>query len=287
MSYAADGKVTNAAVNYSLLLGQDELSRYADEGLVVPRYKLPIDIVNRLRDLVDGLIAANPKVPPELLLDVNVDDRKLHDNMVGNKEFLRYAAYPPLLLILEQILGPDILLWDCAVICKPPGDGKEIPWHQDSRYFVKISPLATATIWIAVDGSTPENGGMKYIPGSHKRGVLNHVRLDKVIRGFEEGIDPTEYDESLAKDVVLEPGQFCVFQAHTIHGSPANRSTRRRAGLIYRYIPGTVVYDDSVPSLLDGNGKPIDPRGRPVYLLRGQDRTGRNKLTPFPLFLEA
>jgi hypothetical protein len=270
----------------SAILGDDEIARYEEEGLLIPRYSLPADVLGRIRKQVDGLIAANPNVRPELLLDVNVDDDRLGKREhIGNKNFLRYAVHPPLLRLLEQLIGQDILLWDCAVICKPSGDGHAIPWHQDSPYFVKIRPLTTATVWIAVDGSDPGNGGMKFIPGSHKRGMLPHIRLDgNAIKGFEEGADPTVFDENDARDVILEPGQFCIFQAHTLHGSPPNNSQRRRAGLIYRYIPGTTVYDDSVPSLKDANGKNIDPTGRPVYLVQGRDRTGRNKMTPFPEF---
>ncbi len=268
----------------SAILSDEEVARYHRDGLLIPRYRLPPDAVKHLQKLIDELIARNPDVPQELLLDANVEDGSLGP-VTGSREFLKYAAYPPLLDVLEQIIGPDILLWDVAVICKPPATGKPIAWHQDSPYMVKIKPIVTATIWLAVDGANPGNGGMRFMPGAHKRGMLEHVRLTgDVLTGFETSVKPGLLDEREARDVILEPGQFCVFHAHTPHSSPPNRSGRRRAGLILRYIPGTTFYDDTVAAVLDQQGNPVEPQGRPIYLLRGEDRTGRNVLTELPSF---
>ena len=50
---------------------------------------------------------------------------------------------------------------------------------------------------------------------------------------------------------------------------------------------GSSVYDDSQIGLLDSKGEPVDPVGRPIYLVRGRDRTGRNVLTDLPAFAGA
>lgn len=275
------GEVTKA------VLSDEEVARYHADGLLIPEYRLPEEVLGEVRTLIQGLIARNPNVPPELLLNVNVEDGSLGE-VIGNREFLRYAAYPPFLDLLEQILGPDIILWDCVVFCKPPVRGKAIPFHQDSPYLVRIKPIVTATIWIAVDPTSAENGCLRFIPGSHKRGVMDHIRLEgDVLLGFETGLDPAQMDERKARDVALEAGQFCIFHAHTVHGSMPNLSGKRRAALAFRYMPGTSLYDDAAPSLLDANGDPIEPVGRPIYLLRGQDRTGQNVFTDLPSFATA
>ncbi len=36
---------------------------------------------------------------------------------------------------VEDIIGPDILLWDSTFIIKEPGDGKYVSWHQDLTYW--------------------------------------------------------------------------------------------------------------------------------------------------------
>jgi hypothetical protein len=66
-------------------------------------------------------------------------------------------------------------------------------------------------------------------------------------------------DESLAVDVVLSPGDVEVHHPNIIHGSGANRSPRRRAGLTIRYIPtSTRILAPNHPCafLLRGNAVP-------------------------------
>ena len=69
--------------------------------------------------------------------------------------------------MLEHVPDVDSTVQAVANLCKPGGDGMEVPWHQDGQYW-PIRPLATCTAWIALDDSTPENGCLKIIPGSHK-----------------------------------------------------------------------------------------------------------------------
>ena len=53
-------------------------------------------------------------------------------------------------------------------IAKPKGDGKAVPWHTDGAYWRKrLVPMNVITLWLAVDDSTPENGCMRVIPGTH------------------------------------------------------------------------------------------------------------------------
>ena len=41
--------------------------------------------------------------------------------------------------VVESIIGPDIALWSSHFICKPPGVGKRVPWHEDSRTGARCS----------------------------------------------------------------------------------------------------------------------------------------------------
>ncbi len=263
------------------ILGDDEIQHYRRDGLLIPRYRLPATFIANAAAAIQALVAANPNRPPYVLTNVE-EEGDGPSGIAGSRRFLELAAFPPLLDMMEQLIGPDLLLWDCAVISKPPGAGKVIFWHQDSPYLPRIKPLTTTTYWISIDGATPENGCMNYIPGSHTRGILRHSRQEADLPGFEEKLDESEVDLATARPVALEPGQFCIFDCHTVHGSNANRSTRPRTALLFRFIPGTSYYDCSVQPYVGGDGVPLDTEERPVYLLRGQDRTGLNKLWPLP-----
>jgi hypothetical protein len=76
-------------------------------------------------------------------------------------------------------IGPDIALWNMSFFAKPALNGKKTPMHQEGEYW-PIVPLATCTVWIAIDEATVENGCLRYIPGSHKerRLMVHEVKDD-------------------------------------------------------------------------------------------------------------
>merc|ERR1712202_29977 len=64
--------------------------------------------------------------------------------------FLNYARQPEILDMVEQLLGPNIALRNSSFFAKPERKGQQTPWHQDGEYW-PIRPLATCTVWIAVE----------------------------------------------------------------------------------------------------------------------------------------
>jgi len=63
---------------------------------------------------------------------------------------------------------------------------------------------------------------------------------------------------------------------YLIHGSNANRSTRRRAGFVIRYMPATSVFERADGDKHVQSGVTFSMSKRPIWLLRGKDRSGRN-----------
>jgi hypothetical protein len=254
-------------------LSAGERAAYARDGIVVPRARLGDTALGRLREALDRLLAENPDRRPEQL--VNAHLRRGPEGIRGSDVFLAVARDPALADLVADVLGPDVILWGCQVFCKPGGDGMEVPWHQDGHYW-PIRPLATATAWIALDDSTVDNGCMRVIPGSHRRGLLPHAKAprDRVVLDLE--VDPSAYDPASARDVVLEAGQLSLHDVHLIHGSRPNGSPRRRAGLAIRYMPATSRFDRTVPPVTRYGDAPIDFSRRPLWLVRGTDRAGND-----------
>jgi hypothetical protein len=255
------------------MLSGAELERYREEGLVVPRDRLPPALLAEMRAALDRLIAENPKVRPEHLV---LRWGGGADALPTHARFLEFAKQPLLLDLVEQVLGPDIVLWGAHVFCKPAGTGLEVPWHQDGQYW-PIRPLASCTVWVALDDSGPENGCMRYAPGSHRTRSVYHHRLDeRPDLAINQIVAEGQFDEAAARDVVLEAGQMSIHDVYLIHGSRANRSTKRRAGFAIRYMPATSLYDRSV--VFPGGAAAIRQNMalRPIYLVRGVDRHGGN-----------
>jgi ectoine hydroxylase-related dioxygenase (phytanoyl-CoA dioxygenase family) len=227
-----------------------------------------------MRAALDRLIAANPGVRPEKLVSAHLEDGS--EGVKGVRDFLDLAKDPELVELIADAIGDDVILWGCQVFCKPAGDGLETPWHQDGHYW-PIRPLANCTAWIALDASTRDNGCLRVIPGSHRRKKLfRHLRENRDDVVLTQRIDDPAFDEGEAVDVELEPGQMSLHDVYMIHGAAANRSSKRRAGVAIRYMPGTSVFERDLMPASSASGYLVDFSTRPLWLLRGRDRTGRN-----------
>jgi hypothetical protein len=256
-------------------LTQAELDHYRERGYVIPRYRLPDDLLQRMRQSLDGLLATYTDVAPEDLANPHMLPPT--EGTQANP-FMQAARRPEILDMLEQLIGPDIVLWITRVLCKPAAKGREVPWHQDGEYW-PMRPLATCSVWIALDPVSTENGCMRFIPGSHKQQELyrHHVsNRDNLVLNLE--LDQDQFDEARAVNVELEPGQMSLHDVRLIHGSLANTSGRRRAALIMRYMPATSHYDRSLVKQRRDNS-PFNIFDQPLWLMRGVDRSGRNDFT--------
>jgi hypothetical protein len=255
------------------LLDRSEIESYHRQGYIVPRYRLPDGLLARIRASLEKLIAENPERRPEhLVLRWGGGEQAL----TTHSEFLDFVRQPELLDIVEQLLGPDLVCWGAHMFCKPAGHGLEVPWHQDGQYW-PIRPLATCTVWIALDDSTTENGCLRVIPGSHRSQTCYHHRLDeRPALAINQSVEDDQFDPNEAADVVLQAGQMSIHDVYMIHGSNANRSDKRRAGLAIRYMPATSLYDRDIK--LTGGAAAIkqDMSRRPIYLVRGRDRAGND-----------
>jgi ectoine hydroxylase-related dioxygenase (phytanoyl-CoA dioxygenase family) len=178
--------------------------------------------------------------------------------------------------MVTQILGPDVALWNMSFFAKPAGNGRKVPWHQDGEYW-PVRPLATCTVWLAVDDATCENGCLRFIRGSHKRRSLApHATNDSSDLALNQEIDAECYDESAAVDLVLEAGQMSLHDVYLVHGSEANRSPKPRRGMTMRFMPTTSVFDRGLASEIHDRIGITDHSQRTLYLMSGVDRSGEN-----------
>lgn len=260
-------------------LSDAEVRQYHDQGYLVPTLRLPAAQVDGLREALDRLIRGNPGVRPEKLVSAHLagrGDSANDEGVRGQAAFLELAQDPQILDVVEQLIGPDIILWGCHVFCKPAGDGHETPWHQDGHYW-PIRPLANCTVWVALDPSTTENGCLRVIPRSQlARTSHAHLHEDRQDLALQQRLPEAAFDAGSAVDIELQPGQMSMHDVYMIHGANANRSTKRRAGVALRYMPGTSVFERNLDPVQGRSGVPVAFATRPLWLLRGRDRTGRN-----------
>src|SRR5512140_2018413 len=170
---------------------------------------------------------------------------------------------------VEDILGPDFYLWGSNFFIKPPHSSSTVGWHQDTYYW-PLEPKISATVWLAFEDVNEENAAMKVIPGSHVAGLLKHSRSSDTDSVLTLECEQGQFREDSAVSLNLRAGQISIHDDKLGHGSPANRSDRRRAGLTIRYSSTVVKCDLS-----------INPHFK-SYLCRGVDRYKHNPVGTIP-----
>jgi len=159
-------------------------------------------------------------------------------------ELFEWILSDEIMDLVEPILGPDMLFFASHFICKPKGDGKRVPWHEDSAYWKNlISPMEAVTVWLAIDSSTKENGCMYVIPRSHetgKKGFSDYEGVDVTKSVFPTEIVKPQQRDELAVPIKLQANQCSLHDSKMIHGSPPNTSDKRRCGFTMRFVRGSV-----------------------------------------------
>ena len=246
------------------MLTPEEIQTYHDKGYVTPNFRLPESDLWEIRHAHDRLIKKYPEYSDYCSALLAYDTW-----------YLTIARNPELLDMVAQVIGDDIALWNCSFFAKPARIGTKTPWHQDGEYW-PIEPLATCTVWIAIDASTTANGCLQVIPGSHKsRQLARHDENNGTGLALNLELDASQFDESEAEYIVLEPGQVSLHDVYLYHGSEANSSEHPRRGMTLRYMPTTSVYEHKKPVRFARTG-PLQMTERTIYLMRGIDQSGKN-----------
>lgn len=137
--------------------------------------------------------------------------------------------------VAEALLQAAVVPVNLQYFSKPPGVGRPTPPHQDGCYFM-LDPCEAVTMWLALDDVDAENGCVRYVPGSHKRGMREHSRTQTL--GFSQGIVDYPTTEDAQQEIALpaRSGDLLVHDALTIHRADGNHSavrSRRALGLVY------------------------------------------------------
>ncbi len=212
----------------SARLSPAQLDAYRREGVLFPVPVLAAEEVARYRTAVDELearLGGQPK-PSDM------SQPQLHFRWA-----FELATHPAVLDVVEDVLGPDILVHSASIFSKPARSSSYVSWHQDGAYWGLSEPGVTSA-WIALSESAPENGCLRVVPGSHTRRVLPFTETPGVADNLlASGLEvAVEVDEADARDVVLRPGEMSLHHVDIVHGSNPNRSAVKRVGFAVRYV---------------------------------------------------
>lgn len=231
------------------LLTDNQRERFGREGIAFPIPVMPPEDAAAFRTACDRLEADLDGKPR------TIEVRQMHLHFPWAH---RLATLPRVLDAVEDVLGPNLLVWATELFAKHPRDAAvSIGWHRDQPYMGFDDPTPV-TAWISLGSSTRENGCMQALPEADRR--------EKCAAGVRPPKGPLP-PESGAVDVVLRPGEMSLHDAYILHGSNPNLSDEKRVGFVVRFI---------TPEMTPRHGRP------PVLLARGRDDRGHCEIVDGP-----
>jgi non-haem Fe2+, alpha-ketoglutarate-dependent halogenase len=152
----------------------------------------------------------------------------------------RLVHHPRVLDAVEDLIGPDILVYHSTLFLKEARTPAFVRWHQDSTYFY-LEPHAHVTAWVALSEADETAGCMVALPGSHRWGAFAHDDQpgphNMIRRG--QGISG-RFDDARGTPMPLHAGEMSLHHTDLVHASGANDSADRRIGFAISYIPAQV-----------------------------------------------
>ncbi len=207
-------------------LTADQIQTYNREGYIKPVPIFEEKEITKYREHLEGMMEAalDAGQSSYSIISAHLKSPLVYD-ILGNERIVAHV---------KDILGEHVVGWGAHCLCKLPGDGKQISWHQDASYW-PLTPSRTVTAWLAVDDADIDNACMRFVAGSHRRGHIHYRASDASEQNvLNQTVDDVEQYGEVVYDE-LKAGEISLHSDLLLHGSDVNRSNRRRFGLTLRY----------------------------------------------------
>ncbi|MBT7646835.1 MAG: phytanoyl-CoA dioxygenase family protein [Rhodospirillaceae bacterium] len=245
-------------------LTEEQLAAYERDGFLFPLPLLSGDQAGDLRSGIEGAQSRARDVANMFQYTFNVPHLVI-------PQVQELVTRPDVLDRVEAVMGPDIMLWAASLFIKEANTTDFVSWHQDLRYWGLDDDAHELTVWVAVTDVTPENGAMRFVPGSHRSGLVEHSDTFSADNQLSRGQEIAQtVDEADAVTVALKAGDVSMHHGSLFHASGPNTTADRRIGLAVRYI---------CPEMRQGVGS-VDH----ATLVRGVDRYGHFEPMAEPTF---
>jgi hypothetical protein len=233
------------------ILSPDQVEQYRRDGFACPVPVLDADEVRELRADLEHWEKqqGHPLDYPE-----------------KSKSYLLYrwadtlVHHPRVLDAVEDVIGPDILVYHSTMWIKEAHTPAYVRWHQDGAYFF-LDPLEHVTAWVALSEASELAGCMRVIPGTHRLPLVEHDDKPGPHNMINRGQGISErFDGEKGVSMPLRTGELSLHHTALVHCSPGNDNDDRRMGLGISFIPAHV--------------RPLGPVTPSALLVRGEDRYG-------------
>jgi hypothetical protein len=235
-------------------LTQEQVDAYRHDGFL-----FPIPALNP--DEIAACLAGLARLETELGCPVAEADVKWRSHAHAHSPWFNdLIRHPRILDAVEDVIGPDILVWTSTFFIKEPHSPTFAAWHQDSTYF-GLEPKEQVCAWVALTDASREAGCMEQLSSHGAPRQLHHAPLGlahSINRAGQTIMEP--FDDSAPVAMALQAGSFSLHHELAVHRSAPNNASHRRVGIGLNYIPAHVRVDSAVRVK--------------AMLVRGEDRYG-------------
>jgi hypothetical protein len=145
--------------------------------------------------------------------------------------------HPRILDAIEDVIGPNILVWTSTFFIKEPHSPTYAAWHQDGAYF-GLEPREQVCAWVALTDATREAGCMEQLSSRGLPREYHHAALglaNSINRAGQTIVD--DFDHSNPTAMALPAGSFSLHHEFAVHRSAPNNASHRRVGIGLNYMP--------------------------------------------------
>ena len=170
------------------------------------------------------------------------------------------VRHPRILDAIEDVIGPDILVWTSTFFIKEPHSKTFAAWHQDGAFF-GLDPSDQICAWVALTNASKEAGCMEMLSGKGAPRLYHHEAMglkNSINRAGQTIVEP--FDKSAPTAMALKAGEFSLHHELAVHRSAPNHAAHRRVGIGLNYVPPHARVDS--------------PVRLKAMLVRGEDKFG-------------
>jgi hypothetical protein len=137
-------------------LTQEQVAAFCHDGFLFP---MPALTAEEIATCLAGL----HRLEADLGCPVAEADVKWRSHAYAHSPWFNdLIRHPRILDAIEDVIGPDILVWTSTFFIKEPHSPTFAAWHQDGTYF-GLEPQEQVCAWVALTEATAEAGCMEML----------------------------------------------------------------------------------------------------------------------------
>ncbi len=231
----------------------EQRHQWNEQGYFMVRGVIPRDTVTEIRGVIRNQILMgepssrrdqlDPMAPPGTPGSASGADDAVEARLARLRKLGNFCCTAPLiwhsvqagepvLSVVRQFLGDDLLIKFNSCFIKPARTGSPTPWHQDNALW-RDGETEPFNCWIAIDPATRENGCMQFVPGTHTGPIHQHVMASP--KSIHAELPPEVVREAIGKHglhyIEAQPGDMVCWHSSLFHYSPANPSDHGRIAI--------------------------------------------------------